>query len=166
MAVSYAFLQHSLLVKTRCKYSESFFWDPVQVQKKRSECLCRWLNVLKFVVSGKSTLTGGEASAGAPSAPPARLFLRSSLTWVSRSSRSTLSASFARQASSSCDTRLLRAGFLFSARGRKEQRLDSHVPFENVTMCQVVLEASDAQLGVRKRIAGTWKHFIIHFQDK
>lgn len=59
-------------------------------------------------------LMGGLVSTGAPSVPPARLFFRFSWTWVSRSSRSTLSASLARQASSSWFARLVRKDFLLS----------------------------------------------------
>lgn len=61
------------------------------------------------------TLSGGLASTGAPRTPPARLFFRFSWTWVSCSSRSTLSASLTRHVSSSSETRLLRADFLLPA---------------------------------------------------
>lgn len=68
-------------------------------------------NVSMFFVA-IVTLSGGLASTGAPRTPPARLFFRFSWTWVSCSSRSTLSASFTRQASSSSDTRLVIEDFL------------------------------------------------------
>lgn len=70
--------------------------------------------VMNVYFSKKYTLAGGLASIGASSTPSARLLLRFSWTWVSRSSRSTLSAALTRQASSSRDTRLFREDFLLS----------------------------------------------------
>lgn len=115
MEVSDASPEHSLLAETRCRYSASFYWRPThkRVMKLIKRCLRR--QVCTCISACKYTLTGGLASTGAPSDPPAKLFLRFSWTWVSRSSRSTLSASLARQASSSSDTRLFREDFLLSA---------------------------------------------------
>lgn len=98
-----------------------FFLGPYTLHMyKYSACAGSWSS--EFLQSSWNTFTGGNASAGAPSAPPASLFFRFSLTWDSRSSRSTRSASCARHASSSWDTRLLRSGFLFSAPGNTERK--------------------------------------------
>lgn len=117
MAASSSFLRHSSLVMSHCRCSGSFYWKAAQ---KHSSVFNGNTNNHRLFFpsqqkSCKQTFSGGLASTGAPSVHPAWLFFKFSLTCVRRSSRSTLSASFARQASSRWDSCLLREDFLKSA---------------------------------------------------
>lgn len=133
--VSSASPRHSSPATTRCKCSSSFCWKPTQKPKGK-----KMVQQFKQIACKKGwtctfcewpALMGGLVSTGAPSAPPARLFFRFSWTWVSRSSRSTLSASLARQASSSWFTRLFREDFLLSASQKVTLTVISSVRFNS-----------------------------------
>lgn len=121
-----AALWHSSLVKSHCRYFVSSFWRPTREDILMSlEKLLQAGWMVPFFAT-TVTLSGGLASTGAPRTPPARLFFRFSWTWVSCSSRSTLSASLIRHASSSSETRLLREDFLLPATAAQKIKRSKH----------------------------------------
>lgn len=92
------FLRSSIKLGVRAVRFDIIF---MAVQFRQHWCFC--------------TLPDGLVSIGAPKAPPAKDFLRFSLTWVSLSSRSTRSRSFIWQLSSSWAVRSSNANRCLSA---------------------------------------------------
>lgn len=123
--VSSASQRHSSPVTTRCKCSSSFCSKPAEKATVKTIEINEPKKGFNVHFGNWHALMGGLVSTGAPSAPPARLFFRFSWTWVSRSSRSTLSASLARQASSSWFARLVREDLLLST-SQKHKKTHTH----------------------------------------